>query len=148
MGGSLSYEGKSRSVLDSNSPDPSPLRRLYVSVSDDLIYAGVRNFFSAVNRVLWAKADPDSLIRKTVGVQALFDVARSVMADMASKKNFREAEFEKMIQPAGRLDFGDSFFQTSGTGRQRIRNCLELSIGLKSFADIKSDQGDYQRLLK
>jgi DNA phosphorothioation-associated DGQHR protein 1 len=148
MGGSLSYEGKSRAVLERKSPDSSPLRKLYVSLSDDLIYVGVKNYFSAVNKVLWAKAGPESLIRKTVGLQALFDVARDVMGDMASKKNFREAEFEKTIQPAGRLDFTDSFFQTSGTGRQRIRNCLELSIGLKSINDIKSDQGDYKRLLK
>jgi DNA phosphorothioation-associated DGQHR protein 1 len=148
MGGSLSYEGKSRSVLDSNSPDPSPLRRLYISLSDDLIYAGVRNFFSAVSKVLWTNASPESLIRKTVGIQALFDVARRVMGDMASKKNFREAEFEKTLEPAGRLDFADSFFQTSGTGRQRIRNCLELSLRLKTLADINSDQGEYKRLVK
>jgi DNA phosphorothioation-associated DGQHR protein 1 len=148
MGGSLSYEGKTRSVLDNKSSDTSPLRRLYISLSDDLIYAGVRNFFSAVSKVLWANASPESLIRKTVGVQALFDVARRVMGDMANKKNFREAEFEKTLEPAGRLDFADSFFQTSGTGRQRIRNCLELSLRLKALADINSDQDEYKRLVK
>ena len=148
MGGSLSYEGKTRSALDNISSDTSPLRKLYISLSDDLIYAGVRNFFSAVSKVIWTKASSESLIRKTVGIQALFDVARTVMGDMANKKNFREVEFEKMLEPAGHLDFADSFFQTSGTGRQRIRNCLELSLKLKTIADIESDRDQYNRLVK
>lgn len=145
-GGSLSYEGKDRSTLYNKFPDSSPLRPLYVSKSDDIIYTGVKNFFVAVNKILWRDAGPDSYIRKTVGIQALFDLVRSLMGEMVAKKDFRIAKFEERLGPARRLDFADRFFQTSGTGRQRIRNCLELCLGLKGLADIGSDREDYRRL--
>lgn len=147
MGGNLSYLGRDRSALQQIS-DSSPLRRLYLSGSDDILYSGVRNFFAAVDKAMWMPAKPDSYIRKTVGVQALFYIARKVMKDMADKKDFREAEFEKTLQPGGRVDFADSFFQTSGTGRQRIRNCLELAFGLKALNEIGADREEYERLVK
>jgi len=146
MGGSLSYEGKDRSILRNGSTDPSPLRSLYISKSDDIVYTGVKNFFAAVNKTLWRAPNPESYIRKTVGIQALFDVARHLMGEMVVKKDFRIAQFEERLGPAGRLNFADHFFQTSGTGRQRIRNSLELCLGLKSLADLPSDHEDYQRL--
>lgn len=146
MGGSLSYEGKDRSTLHNESTDSSPLRSLYISKSDDIIYTGVKNFFAAVTNLFWKGANPDSYIRKTVGIQALFDLARSLMGGMVAKKDFRIARFEERLGPARHLDFADRFFQTSGTGRQRIRNCLELCLRLKTLADIGSDHEDYRRL--
>ena len=146
MGGHLSYEGNSRTALrDTN--DSSPLRALYVEKADDIIYATVRNYFTAVNDVLWKNAVPDSLIRKTVGVQALFDLARTLMVETVTKKDSRTAEFEKRLSPAHRVDFSDSFFQTSGTGRQRIRTSLEISLGIKKLADVNKHQEQYARLL-
>src|ERR1700722_5623573 len=53
MGGQLSYEGKGRSALENGIRDESPLRSLYISKSDDIIYTGVCNFFKAVNAVIW-----------------------------------------------------------------------------------------------
>jgi DNA phosphorothioation-associated DGQHR protein 1 len=146
MGGSLNYEGKDRKTLSNGSSDPSPLRQLYISKSDDIIYTGVRNFFAAANKILWTDPNPDSLIRKTVGIQALFDLARILTREMVTQKDFRIGRFEERLQPASHLDFADPFFQTSGTGRQRIRNCLELSLQLKTLADITSDSKDYKRL--
>jgi DNA phosphorothioation-associated DGQHR protein 1 len=147
MGGSVTYEGKNRSTL-TNFPDASPLRPLYISKSDDLIYTGVNNFFTAVDRILWHDIKPDSYIRKTVGVQALFDVGRNLIDQMVAEKDFRIVQFEKRVEPARKIDFADRFFQSSGTGRQRIRNILELCIGLKTIGDVSSDQQDYQRLLQ
>ena len=148
MGGRLTYEGKGRSAVAGAFPDSSPLRTLYTSKSDDLIYTGVRNYFTAASKTLWRDAAPDSLIRKTVGIQALFDLARILMGEMVSKKDFREAKFEEKLKPAKRIDFSDSFFQTSGTGRQRIRNCLELCSGYKELSDISSDRESYKRVCK
>jgi len=146
MGGSLRYEGKGRAVLMSNSPDPSPLRKLYVSKSDDIIYTGVKNFFAAVDTAFWRGATNNSYIRKTVGVQALFDLARNIMGEMVGEKDFSVARFEERLGPARGLDFADSFFQTSGTGRQRIRTCLELCVGIKTLNDIALDHDNYVRL--
>jgi hypothetical protein len=146
MGGNLSYEGKDRSTLQKIS-DPSPLRSLYMSKSDDIIYTGIKNFFSAANKALWTNATPDSYIRKTVGIQALFDVARNLMDAVVISKDIRTSQFEEKLMPASRIDFAGRFFQTSGTGRQRIRNCLELAVGLKNLDDIDRDHDDYRRLI-
>jgi DNA phosphorothioation-associated DGQHR protein 1 len=146
MGGSLNYEGKHRSTLNKFT-DPSPLRPLYISNSDDIIYTGVNNYFRAVERILWQDVNPNSYIRKTVGIQALFDLARSLMGKLVVKKDFRVAQFEEMLKPARRIDFADGFFQTSGTGRQRMRNTLELSARLKTLNDIDSDRNEYRRLI-
>jgi DNA phosphorothioation-associated DGQHR protein 1 len=148
MGGSLNYEGKSRSVLSNGFSDPSPLRQLYLSMGDDIIYTGVKNYFSAVDNFLWKEIPPESYIRKTVGIQALFDLARSVMGGLIAKKDFSVGEFEKRLEPARDIDFSDPFFQTSGTGRQRIRNCLELALGIKTLDDFGPDRETYQRLTR
>ena len=147
LGGSLSYEGKDRSTLLNDAPDSRPLRRLYISKSDDIIYTGVKNFFVAVSKILWTDINPDSYIRKTVGIQALFDLARSLMGEVVISKDIRTSRFEERLAPAGRIDFTDRFFQTSGTGRQRIRNSLELAVGLKNLNDIDRDNDDYRRLI-
>jgi DNA phosphorothioation-associated DGQHR protein 1 len=147
MGGISNYAGRDRSVLASLS-DPSPLRTLFISNSDDVFYNGVKNYFLAVDKTLWSKAKPQSYIRKTVGIQALFDIARKIMGDAAKEKNFRQARFENILEPAGLIDFEDSFFQTSGTGRQRLRNCLELSLNLQTWDKIDKDVDEYKRLLQ
>src|SRR6266404_193539 len=147
MGGTLSYEGKDRSALLSGPADSRPLRQLYISMSDDIIYTGIQNFFVAVNTILWTNVNPDAYIRKTVGIQALFDVAQRLIGEMVGRKDFRLTQFEERIRPAGQIDFADRFFQTSGTGRQRIRNCLELALRLKNLNEIRSDQDEYRRLV-
>jgi DNA phosphorothioation-associated DGQHR protein 1 len=148
MGGSSTYEGKSRSILNIQTGDRSPLRQLYILMSDDLIYTGVRNFFTAVNLTLWEDASASSLIRKTVGVQALFDLARKIMGERVSKRDFRTPQFQEILAPARGLDFADPFFQTSGTGRQRIRNMLELRLRLKTLDEMDTNREDYERLLQ
>jgi DNA phosphorothioation-associated DGQHR protein 1 len=147
MGGRLQYEGKDRSVLlGAHDLAFTPLRQLYRSKNDEIIYTGVKNYFTAVNNTFWKQANPKSYIRKTVGVQALFDVARPLFHETATEKDFRTIGFAKRLAPATHIDFSDSFFQASGTGRQRIRNCIELCLGLRALQDIKSDQADYRRL--
>lgn len=146
MGGRFTYEGKDRSALRSLS-DPSPLRQRYISSGDDIIFTGVNNYFDAVNKSLWKDVNPDSYIRKTVGVQALFDVARDLMDEFVAKKDFRINLFEQRLEPARRINFADGFFQTSGTGRLRIRNTLNLCLGIKTFDEIRSDREEYKRLI-
>ena len=146
LGGSLNYEGKNRSVLQNDAPDSRPLRRLYIANSDEIIYTGVRNFFLAAANTMWKNATPDSYIRKTVGIQALFDVLGEIVREMAEKRDFRVARFEEKLARAARVDFADRFFQTSGTGRQRIRNTLQLCLGLKTLDNLKVDTEDYRRI--
>jgi DNA phosphorothioation-associated DGQHR protein 1 len=146
MGGRLTYEGRGRQALR-KSTDTSPLRQLYLSKGDDLIYDFVRNFFSAVDDVLWKRATPESYIRKTVGIQALFDVLRALAPESVSSKNIRVGTFAEKLRRVQRINFADVFFQTSGTGRQRIRNCIEISLKLKSLDQVQADRAAYERLV-
>jgi len=146
MGGSLRYEGKDRSALR-DIADTSPLRQLYISKGDDIIYTAVKNYFEAVNVVLWSDAKPASYIRKTVGIQALFDVLLILIKELVLTKDIRAKQFENKLKLTKTIDFSDGFFQTSGTGRQRIRNCLELSLKLKTLDEIRVDRDEYERLI-
>jgi DNA phosphorothioation-associated DGQHR protein 1 len=140
MDGKLEYKVQQRALLEpASDPKQTPLRELYRSKSDDLIYTGVWNYFSAVDRLFWKKATPDSYIRKTVGVQALFDVARPLMFEQVEKRDFREEKFYERLKPAAHIDFADRHFEASGRGRQWIRTSIELCIGLRSMDSVKMD---------
>ena len=148
MGGDAGYQGRGRSALQDGIRDESPLRSIYVSGGDDIIYTGVNNYFRAAQTVLWEGAQSDSYIQKTVGIQALFDLARKLIPEMVPQKDFRVSVFEERLKPAQRIDLSSNFFQTSGTGRQRLRNALELSLGLRDMSDLSSaEQSEYRRLL-
>jgi DNA phosphorothioation-associated DGQHR protein 1 len=146
MGGRAQYEGNGRSVLSNGHSPSTPLRALYKLKSDEIIYTGVKNYFSAVDTVFWRHANTDSYIRKTVGLQALFDVARPLFGEGLSDKDFRVARFSKRFEPASHIDFSDPFFQASGTGRLRIRKCLELCLDLSTLDDVRADHPEYRRL--
>lgn len=143
MDGKLEYQVQDRSVIEpARDPKQTPLRELYRSKNDDLIYTGVRNYFNAVNRLFWHKAAPDSYIRKTVGVQALFDVAKPIMCDRVEQKDFREQGFEERLESAAHIDFADRHFEASGRGRQWIRTSIELCIGLRGLDSVKPEDRD------
>ncbi len=136
--GDLDYKGRDRSVL-SNVPvkSPPPLRELYLSKDDELIYNGLKNYFTAVNRVFWERARDNSLIIRTVGVQALFDIAKAILKRGVESENFTVASFQEQLSPASTVDFSDTFFQTSGTGRGRIRSVIELCLGLIHLDELR-----------
>lgn len=132
--------------LASERSDGPPLRKLFLEVNDLAIFTLTRNYFRAVAKVLW-KDDAESYLQKTVGIQALFDVFRSIVRESLEKRTIKEEFFLEKLKPCAIVDFMDSFFQqASGTGRQRIRNCLELCLGIRTLDEIKSDQEQYRRL--
>ena len=149
MHGGADYKPGDRSCLKKTIKDSlPPLRELYLEANDELIYTGIKNYFKAVDNVFWKKAKPASLICRTVGLQALFDVARMIMKKSVSEKDFSEASFQKILLPASKVDFSDSFFQTSGTGRGRIRTTIELCLGLRDYDKVKQAYvKDYIRLV-
>jgi DNA phosphorothioation-associated DGQHR protein 1 len=149
MHGTFDYKGGNRSML-STKPAISapPLRHLYLTNNDDLIYSGVKNFFAAVNIVFWKKANATSLIFKAAGVQALFDISRASLKAGADEKDFSVSRFQKELEPASKIDFSDAFFQTSGSGKGRIRNTIELCLKRRNFETVPAkDFIDYRRLV-
>ena len=141
-------KGRVRSLLATEQPqDNTPLRKYYIESNDLLIFTLVKNYFNAVSNHLW-KEDKRSYIRKTVGVQALFDVLRRICKDAIDSKDISENFFLEKLAPCRSIDFANNFFQASGTGRQRIRNTLELKLGLKTLDDFNgADRTTYKQII-
>ena len=108
------------------------------------------NFFAATKEAFWNEQDERSYIGKTVGVQALFDVLRLLLSqNHVDISGARKRTFLKVFERIA-VDFSDSFFQASGTGRTRIRNVLLLGIGVRRIESLRvneTDLGEYQRLM-
>jgi DNA phosphorothioation-associated DGQHR protein 1 len=125
-------EGRVRRLL---AGDKTPLRSQYLECNDLFIFTITKNYFNAVADILWIK-DTRSFIRKTVGIQALFDVFRQIIPEAIKNKDVSQQFFSKKIAPCKNIDFTVNFFEASGRGRQRIRNTIELKLGLKTLEDI------------
>ena len=142
---------RDRNLLEAGDEIRTPLRGLYRQGNDLAIYQVCRNYFAAAKEAFWIEQDERSYIGKTVGVQALFDVLRLLLGESriemaGAKKN----AFLDVLKPVAAVDFSDSFFQASGTGRTRIRNVLLLGISVRDIESLKvneADLRDYQRLL-
>ncbi len=120
--------GTRRSDLSSGKP---PLRDVYRTGDDALLYAATRNFLNACDQLFWKKAPANSFIRKTVGVQALFDVYREIAGDMYAQGVMTEAAFLERMKPGAGVNFADERFQNaSGSNRTAIRRILRVRLGL------------------
>lgn len=139
-------DARKRALLAEGPVDNSPLRSLYLAVNDKVIFAAVSNFLRAVDQIIWTAAGPDSFIVKTVGLQALFDILKKLAAEGLVAQDLSEEFFVKRLKPTGGIEFAGAFFQNaSGSGRGRIRTCLELKLGLKDPSELK--QGDKEEYL-
>lgn len=140
-------KGRERKVLATKvTQDRTPLRQAYLESNDLLIYTLARNYFNAVSEILW-QGNSRSFIRKTVGVQALFDILRLTCSAAISEKDVSQKFFSKKLAPCKGIDFGDNFFQASAKGRHRIRNAIEICIGLLSLENTDEvDRIEYERL--
>ena len=122
-------KGKARTREDlgrEGSRDNSPLRELFTDVNDALLYTMVSNYLSACHQVFWQKSSNDSFIKKTVGVQALFDILREISKQSLNDKNIRESYFIEQFGTAGTIDFSlESFKIPAGRGRTKIRRAIK-----------------------
>ncbi|WP_422139543.1 DGQHR domain-containing protein [Endozoicomonas sp. ALC020] len=125
---SLPISKRSRSELLSN--DGTPLRFLYIDGYDEAIYEIVRNYFMALNSVLWNQSIEKSYIVKTVGIQASFDFLKELLFDFHNTLDGSETYFSEILKKASDVDFTN--IQASGIGRTQIRNLLLIACGVKS----------------
>lgn len=108
----------------------APLREFYIRGNDKAIFELLCNYFAAVQEEVWAVAGEGSYLRKTVGVQALFDVLRELLLRIP----VRGAEFSKnalraRLKPCAKLDPDGTKYQASGIGRSEIRNEILSLLG-------------------
>ncbi|WP_326523128.1 DGQHR domain-containing protein [Sphingomonas sp.] len=131
-----------RSALPLSKP---PLRSVYIEGDDAFLYAATRNFLNACDTLFWAEAPPSSFIRKTVGVQALFDIYREIAKSMFEEGDMTEEAFIARLQPAAGVDFANVRFQNaSGSNRTAIRRIIRVRMGLLSANELPP--GDEQFL--
>lgn len=124
-----------RSALESAKRNGPPLRDLYKNKDDATIYAATRNFVNAAWELFWKDAPANSFIRKTVGVQALFDIFREIAGPMFANGagDMTQAAFEARLRPASHVDFANIRFQNaSGSNRTAIRRIIRVNLGLLS----------------
>lgn len=107
-----------------------PLRTLYIQSNDKAIYDLLCNYFSAVRTTVWANAGKSSYLRKTVGVQALFDILKELLFDLPiTASNFSIDSLTETLQPCSNLDPNGDKYQASGIGRSEIRRDLLKALG-------------------
>ena len=109
----------------------APLRELYIQGNDKAIYDLLCNFFFAVEESVWSKAGQGSYLRKTVGVQALFDVLRELLltTPITMARFSREALVQR-LSPCSTMDVAGDKYQASGIGRSEIRKEMLGLLGL------------------
>ena len=138
--------GRNREML---TDDSSPLRGLFKDVNDKAIYLCILNFFKAVEKLFWIDESGPTFLKKTVGIQAFFQVLRGIMKSFEQDRDVSIAFYSEKLSPSSTIDFNNLFFrQASGGGMTRIRNAIEYAIGLKELTDLPaSDQPTYQELV-
>lgn len=142
MGQRHIFKGRDRSQLKAIR-DSSPLRQLYLDGQDDVIIKTINSFFHIVDELLWHRANNNSYIFKTVGIQALFDLLKKLLSQDIDNT---EDSFKTYLVNVSHIDFSDNYFQASGTGRSRIRNVLYYYNGLIEDTDLKeSDLREIKR---
>ncbi len=122
---------KERIALKEMRNDRSPLREAYLNTQDKVIYKMTLNFLLACDQVFWQRAQQNSYITKTVGVQALFDIFRITAGDSYQSQNISINYFINRFGAAKDIDFStETFRNASGSGRTTIKNAIATTMGL------------------
>lgn len=141
-------KGRLRSTLQ-GIKDRSPLRTLYLSTNDVALYAAVKNYFLVVSTMLWSKASDTSYITRTVGVQALCDVLKTILDGFETHRKISVPFFESELGAVSSIKFEDDFFQASGKGRVRLKNAMYIVMERMSLEDTPAaDRDGYARVTK
>ena len=86
---------------------------------------------TACNEVFWMKAQPESFITRTIGIQAQFDILRQLAGEAYATKVISAAAIHERLKAAEDLDFSEDVYRNaSGSGRSLIRRAIEAKIGL------------------
>lgn len=128
---------RNRSSINNSRHDRSPLRALYVSCRDEVIYKVISNFLQATFTTLQSFTDNDqnSILTKNVGILGLFDSMRSQLCnELASGKSLNDIDmtvsgFSDFLNNSAHVNFGSPCYKnaTTGVGRQKVRATINLA---------------------
>ena len=133
------FSKRSRNLV-SLQKDNSPIRHLYLDNEDNTIYTILIRFFFDVKNILWEKAKEESVIQKTVGILALFDLLKAILIE-AREENiaYESLDYSKYLRPSQLVDFSDNYFSTSGLGKGRVKRVLKFLSGISKYETLKDD---------
>lgn len=129
-------EAKTRDILPRPTrKDAPPLRNVYIDGNDALLYNMVLNYLIACQSVFWRSFSKNSMIFKTVGIQALFDILRHLAKQAYEDKYDKDGKgveyFTEKLKPAEKLNFSRDYLRNySGVGRGNIRHEIGVAMGL------------------
>jgi hypothetical protein len=105
------------------------LRSYYLANNDRALYDILFNYFSAVSIAIWGKANQQSYLRKTVGVQALFDLLLYLLSKFEiNSTNFSIESLSERLKACGNIDPDGTKYQASGIGRTAIKHDLISAV--------------------
>ena len=128
---------------------PPPFRELYLAEDRDIVmYKTLINFFNVANETYWKKLTHErkDLIRKTAGIQALFNVLKELLPRQLEMKDLQESTWKTILEKSQIIDFANPVFESSGRGRKRIQDAILVTIERKALTDITD--GDLCTYLK
>lgn len=118
-----------------------PLRTLYISNDDELIYAIILNYFNAIELLFNNGGNRYPVFHKTAGVTALFKVLQTLLIEVfkADSVDVSSAMWLERFSIRNRIvDFNNALLSgSSGSHAGRIRDMLFLMAGYKKIDDFK-----------
>lgn len=117
--------------------DNSPLRNLYLSGNDGVLYRLLINYFKACENIFWNQAPEESFITKTIGIQALFDILKLISNKAVyTDQKISIAYFESILHNAREIDFSKTeYTQASAAGRRKIRDAIQEACNISKKPD-------------
>ena len=131
------FSKRNRAVV-ANQKDSTPLRNLYLECLDQELYDILVNYFSVINEGIWSQAGKKSVIKKTIGVLALFDLLKNIVK-INSVTQLSKGLFESYVKKFDFIDFSDNYFSTSGLGQGRIKRIIKYLAGITAIDTLKSE---------
>ena len=83
---------------------------------------------------LWSQVDSNSVIFKTIGISALFDLLKAVL-----EKDRNISNFDQYINKINNIDYLNNYFSLSGAGKTRLKRVLKFRVGLITEAGLKEE---------
>ena len=83
----------------------------------------------------------DSIINKTIGISALYDVLKSLL-----EKDKSISDFDEYIEKLVCIPYTDNYFSLSGKGKTRLKRVMKYHLGLITEQELSED--DMQHLQK
>ena len=133
------FKKKTRQIV-ADQKDSSPLRDLFLNNRDEEIYNIIVRYFSVVKEFVWDQANDNSIIKKTIGVLALFDLLKNIIK--RNRKDILDPSsrlFDAYIHSFEFVDFSDNYFSTSGLGQGRIKRIIKYLSQITHIESLKDE---------